>query len=117
MRLGKRSDGVAHLTEAARLEPRNAEAQFNVGVAQLQLNNPTQAAKCFEAAAKLEPDDTKIQYHLAVALAQQNHPTEAAAAAQKARELALANGQQDLAAKAAELIDQRTNQSARVITQ
>jgi tetratricopeptide (TPR) repeat protein len=109
MRQDKLREGAAHFAETLRIRPADPDAHFNLGVAHLQLNEPAEAEKCFTAALKLQPDNAKAQYHLAVACSQQNRFADALAAAQKARDLALATGQSDLAAKAQSLIDQSTN--------
>jgi Flp pilus assembly protein TadD len=107
MRQGKPRDGAAHFSEALRINPGNPEAHFNLGVAHLELNEPAAAAKCFVDALRLQPDAPKTQYHLALALAAQpDRSNEALAAAEKARAMALAAGQADLAAKAQELLQQ-----------
>jgi tetratricopeptide (TPR) repeat protein len=105
-RQNKPRDAVAHFSEALRINPR-PEGHFDLGVAHLQLNEPVVAAKCFEQALRLQPDAPNTQYHLALALAAQpDRPKEALAAAQKARDMALAAGQPDLAAKAQDLLKQ-----------
>jgi tetratricopeptide (TPR) repeat protein len=112
MRQGKLREGGAHFAETLRIRPVDPDSHFNLGVAHLQLSEPAEAEKCFITALKLQPDNAKTHYHLAVAYSQQNQFASAVASAQKARDLALAAGQSDLAAKAQALIEQSTNHPA-----
>jgi protein O-mannosyl-transferase len=106
MKQGKLGDGATHLAAAARLNPDNPEAHYNLGLAILELNHPREAAEQFAEALRLNPNAPGPQYHLALALVRQDKPQEALPHAQKARDLALAAGQTDLAAKAEELLKQ-----------
>jgi protein O-mannosyl-transferase len=106
MRQGKLDEGAAHLSAALRLNPGDPVAQDNLGLALLELNQPRQAADHFSEALRLNPDAPGPHYHLALALARQDKPQEALPHAQKARDLALAAGQSELAAKAEELLKQ-----------
>jgi tetratricopeptide (TPR) repeat protein len=112
MRQGKLPEGLAHFAETLRIRPDDPDAHFNLGVAHLQLNEPAEAEKCFRAALKLQPDNAKTQYHLAVVCLQQNQFADAHVAAQKARDLALADGQTELAANAQAIIKRSTTDPA-----
>jgi tetratricopeptide (TPR) repeat protein len=106
MRQGKLREGITHFSEVLRINP-SPDAHFNLGVAHLQLNEPKEAAGCFVESLRLEPNAPKTQYHLALALAaQKDRSQEAIAAAEKARDLARAAGQPELAAKAQALLNQ-----------
>lgn len=106
MRQGNWREGAAHFAEAMRLNPLSPEAHFNAGLALLQLERPAEAAKRFSEALQIEPDAPNVHYHLALALSRENNPQQALLHAQKARTLALARGQDETAAKAAELLKQ-----------
>jgi tetratricopeptide (TPR) repeat protein len=109
MRQGKLREGAAHFADTLRIRPDDPDAHFNFGVAHLQLSEPVEAVKCFIAALKLQPGAAKTHYHLAVAYSQQRRFTDAFSSAQKARDMALAAGQSDLAATAQALMYQSTN--------
>ncbi len=102
---GKVAQGMAHFAEAARLNPRDADARLNLGIALLEHGSAPQASRLLADALNLSPNSPKIHYYLALSLARQHNTSEAIAYAQKARTLALASGQADLAAKAQQVID------------
>ena len=60
-----------------RLQPDNAEARFNLGLALLDTHQPAEAAVQFAEELRLEPDETKAHYRLAQALQQLDRPAEA----------------------------------------
>ena len=68
---GRPAEARAHFTEAVRLEPGFAEAQFNLGVAELTLGNPAEAEAHLVRALQVHPDDANTRYNLAVALVRQ----------------------------------------------
>jgi protein O-mannosyl-transferase len=104
MRQGKPDQGSAHLAAAVKLKPDDPQVCCNLGLALLELNRPREAADQFSQALRLNPDSAATHYHLALALVRQDKPQQARLHVQKARNLALANGQTALAAKAEEFL-------------
>jgi tetratricopeptide (TPR) repeat protein len=103
-RQGRRAEALLHFTEAVRLAPDNADNRFNLGLALLEEKQPALAATNFEAGIRLRPEGGNWRFRLAQAYEQTGRFPEAARAAQKARELALAVGQQELASQASEML-------------
>ena len=106
MNQGKFREGVAHFAEAVRIR-QGPETYFNLGLAYLQSGEPENAVKNFSESLRLKPDSPSRQYHLALALAAQKDRSSTIASAKKARELALATGQNDIVAKANALLDEQ----------
>jgi protein O-mannosyl-transferase len=104
---GNREQAIYHFSQAVRLDPSNLDAQFNLGFALLEHGRTADAVRAFSEGLKRAPDSPKFHYHLALAMAREQNLTEATAHAEKARTLALAAGQADLAAKAQQLLEQK----------
>jgi tetratricopeptide (TPR) repeat protein len=104
MRQGKIVEGASHFCSAVQISPRDPEAHRNLGVALLQLGQPAKAESCLIEAVRLEPKALATRYDLALAVARQKRLEEAATQAKGVLELALAQGQQDVATQAEELV-------------
>jgi tetratricopeptide (TPR) repeat protein len=73
-------DGCADASERAlSLDPRNAMAALNLGLAELELHRPVEAAKALGIAVGAAPEDYEARFHLAVALEMSGRPAEALA--------------------------------------
>ncbi|HVL68543.1 MAG TPA: tetratricopeptide repeat protein [Vicinamibacterales bacterium] len=70
MQAGERADGIADLTEAARLQPQNAEFRNDLGVALLVSGRVAEAVAEFEAALRVRPDFPEARANLARARAE-----------------------------------------------
>ncbi len=103
-RQNKLPEAVTQLDEAVRLNPKDPDAKVNLGVALLALNSPAKAAESLRDALRLKPDDAGTHILLALALSRVHGREEAVVHALKARDLALASGQNETAAKAEELL-------------
>jgi tetratricopeptide (TPR) repeat protein len=104
------AEAVAHYTEALRLSPDRAEAWNNLAwiraaSPQAEVRNGPEAVRLAERACKItEFKEPMMMGTLAVAYAEAGRFEEAVAMARKARELALAAGQHELAEKDEKLI-------------
>ena len=105
-RQGKVPEAAMHFLEETRQNPHDAGAFFNLGVALLELDRSADAASCFRETLRLAPNTPTAYYHLALALGRLHKSDEAAAQAKLAQTLAAASGQDEMAAKAAELVKQ-----------
>jgi Flp pilus assembly protein TadD len=103
-RQNKPDEALNHLEIAAQLAPQDPDPQINLGVTLLAMNRAREAANAFSKAVRLAPDVPETQFLLALALSHQRKPAEALLQAEKARDLALANGRQEVALKATELV-------------
>jgi len=106
MNRGKVEWGLAHFAEAVRLNPGFIEARLNLGIGLLEHGQAEEAARQFTEGLRQSPGSPQLHYYLALSLGRQHNTREAVAYAQKARTLALASGQSELAAKAQQFIDQ-----------
>ncbi len=79
-------------SRAARLEPRNFDAQYGHGVALQMLKRFTEAVKAFYRALTIEPADVKANLAMATTRLQMGEPSGATIFAEKAVELDPANG-------------------------
>ncbi|MCX6925947.1 MAG: tetratricopeptide repeat protein [Verrucomicrobia bacterium] len=104
MQQGKPGEGVTHLLAAVRSNPSNPEAHYNLGLALLELKQPREACEYFSESLRLKPDGAGAHYQLALALVRLDKLPQALSHAQKARDLAAAAGQPELAAKAEDLL-------------
>ena len=66
---GLKDQAFAHLAAAARLDPGNVGAQFNLGVFFEQNRRWAEAKKCFEATLRLQPDFADAKTRLTALLA------------------------------------------------
>lgn len=89
---------------AVRSNPSNPEAHYNLGLALLELKQPREACEYFSESLRLKPDGAGAHYQLALALVRLDKLPQALSHAQKARDLAAAAGQPELAAKAEDLL-------------
>lgn len=105
-RLGNPAEASIHFAKAVRLKPDDPEARFNFGISLLELNQPAEAAKQFSEVLRLNSDNANAEYYLGLCLVRQQNFSGAAVHAEKARELAQAAAQKELAAKADELLKQ-----------
>jgi tetratricopeptide (TPR) repeat protein len=64
---------------ALSLDPRNATAALNLGLAETQLNRPAEAVKALAIAVEAEPEDYEARFHMAVALEMSGRAAEARA--------------------------------------
>jgi tetratricopeptide (TPR) repeat protein len=103
-RLNKVAEAVSHLELATRLAPQDPDAQTNLGVTLLAMNRPADAVKAFSSALRLKDGAPEARFLFALALNRDQKCGEARLEARKARELALAAGQQEIASRAADLL-------------
>ena len=68
--LGKVDDGVAQYREALRLDPRYAQAHYNLAVTLIQAGRREEAIAHLEEALRLDPDDANVSSELDFARAQ-----------------------------------------------
>ncbi len=74
------AQALAELQKAVELEPKNAEAQYQLGMVQMMMKgNPAAAVAPFEQAVSLEPGNETYQTSLGVALAGAQQPDRAVA--------------------------------------
>ncbi len=95
--LGRPNDAINQYQCALRLDPNFAEAQHNLGAALLKAGQTQSAIDYLEQAVHLKPDYAQAYFTLAVAYSQLNRSDRVAANAQKAADLADAQGQTALA--------------------
>jgi tetratricopeptide (TPR) repeat protein len=89
---------VANFEKALKIKPKFPEAYFNMGRAFMTNGQPDVAVDCFQRALALDPNPFVLGA-LAAAYAQTGRLSEAVAAAQRARQLALAQTNLPLAGK------------------
>jgi tetratricopeptide (TPR) repeat protein len=77
---------------AAKLEPRNFDAQYGHGLSLQMLNRLVEAVKAYHRALTIEPEDVKANLNLATTYLQMNEAQSAVAFAEKAVALDPANG-------------------------
>jgi len=95
---------VEHLENSVRLNPQDPDARVNLGVTLLSMNRAGEAANAFSSALSLKGDAPEAQFLFALALSREPRPVEALIQAEKARDLALATGRQEMVVKASELV-------------
>jgi tetratricopeptide (TPR) repeat protein len=105
-------DAAQELDTAVRLNPADADARLNLGIVLLALNRPAAAVEAFEMVSRLQPKTPEPQFLLALALSRDRKPAEASAQAQRARDLAEAAGEPELAAKAQALMAEVRSQKS-----
>ena len=95
---GQITNAVANFEKALKIKPKFPEAYFNMGRAFMTNGQPDVAVDCFQRALALDPNPFVLGA-LAAAYAQTGRLSEAVAAAQRARQLALAQTNLPLAGK------------------
>jgi tetratricopeptide (TPR) repeat protein len=65
-RLNQQEDAARAFQDAARLNPQDADAFFNLGNTEGKLNRYKEAADAFAHAVLLKPDDAEARYNLGV---------------------------------------------------
>jgi tetratricopeptide (TPR) repeat protein len=68
LQAGRVADAIAQLGEALRLDPQDAEAHSNLGIARQLQNQIPDAIRELETAARLKPDDDRVHVNLGNAL-------------------------------------------------
>jgi Flp pilus assembly protein TadD len=68
LQFGKVAEAVKHFRESARLQPRSAAAQYNLGISVLQLGDREAAIRHFEDALRLDPGYARAHTNLGVTL-------------------------------------------------
>jgi tetratricopeptide (TPR) repeat protein len=112
LELGQITNAVTNFEQALTLQPRYPQAFYNMGRAFLTNHQPEVAADCFQHALALDQNPVVLGA-LAAAYAQTGRLSEAVAAAQRARQLALAQTNLPLAGKLeAQLREYRGGQGA-----
>jgi tetratricopeptide (TPR) repeat protein len=86
---------------ALSLDPRNAMAAVNLGLAEMELNRPAEAAKALAIAVEAAPEDYETRFHLAEALEMSGRAAEARAEFSKVAAAPADKVSPDLRAKAA----------------
>jgi Flp pilus assembly protein TadD len=77
LQFGKVAEAVKHFRESARLQPRSAAAQYNLGISVLQLGDREAAIRHFEDALRLDPGYARAHTNLGVTLRLQGRLAEA----------------------------------------
>ena len=95
---GSTAEAVAEFERALKLKPDFAEAHSNLGVILVQAGKLSEAAEHFRHAVRLKPGYLEAQINLVVVHERLNQMPEAIAAAQKALEIARAQGRAEQAA-------------------
>jgi tetratricopeptide (TPR) repeat protein len=67
--LGRASDAAAEFSQAIRLQPDNADAHYNLGIALEQADRVQEAVGEFKETIRLRPDDADAHFNLGIALA------------------------------------------------
>jgi len=88
---GQLDSGIAEWKKVLELDPRNAKAQNNLGVALLQQGNLAEGITHFQQALDIDPDYTDAQNDLGMALLRQDKVDDAIPHLQRAIELNPAN--------------------------
>ena len=81
-----------HYSLAAKLEPRNFDAQYGHGLALQMLNRLVEAVRAYHRALTIDPDSIKANLNLAITYLQMNEAQSAVTFAEKAVSLDPANG-------------------------
>jgi tetratricopeptide (TPR) repeat protein len=95
---GDIANAVTNFEKALEIQPCYPEAYYNMGRAFLANNQPDVAVDCLQRALAMDPNAAEVHYKLGVALAQLGRSAEALAQYSQARQLALAQNNQSLAA-------------------
>jgi protein O-mannosyl-transferase len=95
---GETEEAIKHFEQALQLRPDYAEAHSNLGIALFAADRTAAGLEQFEQAAQLKPDATAFA-NLARAYAQVGRSEDAITSAQKAADMARAQGQFPLAAQ------------------
>ena len=72
------SVAIAFYRKALELDPAFFEAQYNLGLAELEAGDANRATEAFEIAAALRPDSTEARYYFATSLKKAGFPPDAA---------------------------------------
>lgn len=94
---GRLPEAIEQYEQAVRIKPDFAEAYNGLGTAARMQDRPQEAIEYYGQALRIEPDYARAYANLSLAYAQLHQTTEAVGAAQKALELARAQGKWDLA--------------------
>src|SRR5262245_49137492 len=81
-----------HFSLAAKLEPRNFDAQYGHGLALQMLNRLVEAVRAYHRALTIDPDSIKANLNLAITYLQMNEAQSAVTFAEKAVSIDPANG-------------------------
>jgi tetratricopeptide (TPR) repeat protein len=102
----KFDEAIGHFRIALQLKQNFWQAHYGLGELLLRQNQFKPAAAEFWEVLRLKPDFAVAQFQMAVALAREGNVNEALSAAAKAQALAEQTGQQELARKSQELMNQ-----------
>jgi protein O-mannosyl-transferase len=94
---GQFGDAIRHYEQALQLKPDFPAALVNLGTSLAATGQIQKAAGQFEAALRLEPDRLEAAIYLAEAYARLGRFVDAAVVAQRALDLARANGETQMA--------------------
>src|SRR6185436_16380037 len=94
---GQFGDATSHYEQALQLKPDFPAALVNLGTSLAATGQIQKAADEFEAALRSEPEHLEAAVYLAEAYAQLSRFADAAAVAQRALDLARANGETQMA--------------------
>ena len=83
LQAGQVEEAITKLQQALRLDPENASASYNYGLALLFQNKPEEAITRFQVALQSQPDNPEMLYFLARAYLAANRPEDAAACFRK----------------------------------
>ena len=83
LQAGQVEEAITKLQQALRLDPENASASYNYGLALLFQNKPEEAITRFQVALRSQPDNPEMLYFLARAELADNRPQDAAACFRK----------------------------------
>jgi protein O-mannosyl-transferase len=92
LQMGKIPDSIEQFRLASQLQPGSFSIYYNWGIALAQANRLPEAIERLEHAVRLQPDFVDARYNLVAVLLQAGRTSEAVAMAQKALELARAQG-------------------------
>ncbi len=96
---GKGDEAVEHYEQALQLKPDYLEARVSLAAALVRAGAFPKAIENYEEALRLKPDSIEACFGLALTYAITKRPAEAARTAEKALELARAQGRMDVAGK------------------
>jgi tetratricopeptide (TPR) repeat protein len=94
---GGTEEAIRELGQAIELAPNRADLEYDLGTLLGENQQNEAAVKHFQAALAHDPNFAKAYFNWAVSLAQLNRRTEAIAISKRGIEVALSNGQQDVA--------------------